>query len=92
MDCPVCTANAEQIATAIDRMGIICPTWANTMYRARSSLQKIGRDLIRMNAAMYWKMRSVRVSQACAQRSQTTCSQPTLSPARNRQRIALPSD
>jgi hypothetical protein len=26
MDCPVCTANAEQIATAIDGMGIICPT------------------------------------------------------------------
>jgi hypothetical protein len=26
MDCPVCTDNAEQIATAIDGMGIICPT------------------------------------------------------------------
>jgi hypothetical protein len=26
MDCPVCTANAEQITTAIDGMGIICPT------------------------------------------------------------------
>jgi predicted amidophosphoribosyltransferase len=26
MDCPVCTANAEQIAAAIDGMGIICPT------------------------------------------------------------------
>jgi hypothetical protein len=26
MDCPVCTANAEQIATTIDGMGIICPT------------------------------------------------------------------
>jgi len=26
MDCPACTANAEQIATAIDGMGIICPT------------------------------------------------------------------
>src|SRR5713226_3297984 len=26
MDCPVCTANAEQIVTAIDGMGIICPT------------------------------------------------------------------
>jgi hypothetical protein len=26
MDCPVCTTNAEQITTAIDGMGIICPT------------------------------------------------------------------
>jgi hypothetical protein len=26
MDCPVCTANAEQIATTIEGMGIICPT------------------------------------------------------------------
>jgi hypothetical protein len=26
MDCPVCNANAEQITTAIDGMGIICPT------------------------------------------------------------------
>jgi hypothetical protein len=26
MDCPVCTANAEQIATTIDGIGIICPT------------------------------------------------------------------
>jgi len=25
MDCPICTANAEQIVTAIDGMGIICP-------------------------------------------------------------------
>jgi hypothetical protein len=25
MDCPVCTANAEQIATTIEGMGIICP-------------------------------------------------------------------
>jgi hypothetical protein len=26
MNCPVCNANAEQIAATIDGMGIICPT------------------------------------------------------------------
>src|SRR6267378_2316229 len=62
---------------------------ANTMYRARSLLQKIGRDLIRMNAAMSWTMRSVRVNPASALRSQTTCSQPTWSPPRNRQHYHL---
>ena len=46
---------------------------ANMMYQARSLLQKIGRDLIRMTAAMSWAMRSVQVSQAPAPRSQTTC-------------------
>jgi hypothetical protein len=52
MDCPICTADAEQIATAIDGMGIICPTCGEYEYRARSLLLKIGRDLIGMNAAM----------------------------------------
>ena len=46
---------------------------ANMMYQARSLLQKIGRDLIRMTAAMSWATRSVQVSQAPAPRSQTTC-------------------
>ena len=59
------------------------------MYRARSLLQKIGRDLIRMNAAMSWTMRSVRLSQASALRLQTTCSQPTCGPPRNRQHYHL---
>src|SRR5258708_8507150 len=59
------------------------------MYRARSSLQKIGRDLIRMNAAISWTMRSVRVSQAFALRSQTSCSRPTWSPPRNRRHYHL---
>jgi hypothetical protein len=62
---------------------------ANTMYRARSLLQKIGRDLIRMNAAVSWPMQRVRASQASALRSQTTCSQPTSGTPRNRQHYHL---
>jgi hypothetical protein len=48
MNCPVCNANAEQIAATIDGMGIICPTcgeydFSNSVLAAED-WQRLGPD------------------------------------------------
>jgi hypothetical protein len=89
MDCPVCTANAEQIVTAIEGMGIICPTCGE--YEVSSSVlaaedwQRLDPDerCDVLDDAKRSGQPGVRL------RSQTTCSQPTWSPPRNRQHYNL---